>query len=421
MLSLKQKMNAAVFYSPNNLSVQEIQFPTDQDEKGGVMLKVNACAVCGYDVRVFRNGHSKVTPPIILGHELCGEILKATTPITTSSSTTASNNSNNNSNIIKEGSRVAVCPVIPCLNCIYCYNKQYNLCINLKEIGSTVDGGFAEYVKIPKNVIQIGGLVPVPDNLSNEEAALLEPLACCLNGFSHIGKITTTTTTAAKEEEEDKKEREGRERSQSVVVIIGDGPIGLLHLQLSKLYGAKTIVVGKISARIQKAKSMGADMVIFAADDDNNHQSSSHKETSDNILEFTDGIGANVVIVATSNPAALDLAIKVAAKNSKINIFAGMSKENKNSNNNSNNTNYNSNSNSNTVPIDPNWLHYNQISITGSFSSTPAMLYEAARLASTKQVDLTKIVTHRYSLSNIEEAILATERYYGLRTVINRF
>jgi L-iditol 2-dehydrogenase len=91
-------MNAAVFYSPNNLSVQEIQFPTNKDEKDSVMLKVNACAVCGYDVRVFRNGHSKVTPPIILGHELCGEILKTITPITTTTSNI----------IIKEGSRVKI-------------------------------------------------------------------------------------------------------------------------------------------------------------------------------------------------------------------------------------------------------------------------------------------------------------------------
>src|ERR687890_90660 len=375
-------MNAAVFYSPNNLSVQEIQFSINQDQRDGVMLKVNACAVCGYDVRVFRNGHSKVTPPIILGHELCGELLETITTTTTTTTTSTG--------IIKEGSRVAVCPVIPCLNCRYCYNKQYNLCINLKEIGSTVDGGFAEYVKIPKNIIQIGGLVSVPDNLSNEEAALLEPLACCLNAFSHIGQII--------------KEEEGE---RSSVVIIGDGPIGLLHLQLSKLYGAKTIVVGKISARIQKAKSMGADEVIFA---DDNHQSSckeTYKGTSvDNVLEFTDGIGANIVIVATSNPAALDLAMKIAAKNSIINIFAGIPKEN---------------NNNNAVAIDPNWLHYNQISITGSFSSTPSMLHEAARLASTKEIDLSKIVTHRYSLSNIEEAILATERYYGLRAVINRF
>src|SRR5215210_3668680 len=100
-------MNAAVFYSPNNLGVQEIQLPTDKDEKGGVMLKVNACAVCGYDVLVFRNGHSKVKSPIILGHELCGEILETITTTSTG--------------IIKEGSRVAVCPVIPCLNCRYCY------------------------------------------------------------------------------------------------------------------------------------------------------------------------------------------------------------------------------------------------------------------------------------------------------------
>jgi len=172
-------MNAAVFYSPNNLSVKEIQFPTDQDERDGVMLKVNACAVCGYDVRVFRNGHSKVTPPIILGHELCGETVKSTNPIRTTINTTS------NDIIIKEGSRVAVCPVIPCLNCTYCYNKQYNLCINLKEIGSTVDGGFAEYIKIPKNVIQIGGLVSVPDNLSNEEAALLEPFASMPNPMNN--------------------------------------------------------------------------------------------------------------------------------------------------------------------------------------------------------------------------------------------
>jgi L-iditol 2-dehydrogenase len=102
-------MNAAVFYSPNNLSVQEVPFPADQNQKG-VRLKLKACAVCGYDVRVYRNGHSKVTPPIILGHEFCGEILEDITSTTTTT---------NNNGIIKEGSRVAVSPVIPCLNCLY--------------------------------------------------------------------------------------------------------------------------------------------------------------------------------------------------------------------------------------------------------------------------------------------------------------
>jgi L-iditol 2-dehydrogenase len=349
-------MHAAVFYSPNNIAIEEIPF--SKPDKKDVVLRVKACAICGYDARVFRNGHQKVTPPIILGHEICGESLETITMA--------------NGKVIKSGTRIAVSPIIPCLICEYCHNKQYNLCINLREIGSTIDGGFAEYIKIPEQILRIGGLIPIPDSLSNEEAALLEPLACCLNGFFHIGAVT----------------------KENSVVIIGDGPIGLLHVQLSKkLYGAKTILIGKIPARVQKAKSIGADCTVIVSD---------NNETIYKILDFTHGIGANIVIIATSNPAALSLAIKIASKNSKINIFAGMP-------------------NGKSIPLDPNWLHYNQISITGSFSSTPVMLQEAARLAVNKEADLSKIVSHRYSLNNIKEAMLATEKYYGFRAVINKF
>jgi L-iditol 2-dehydrogenase len=186
----------------------------------------------------------------------------------------------------------------------------------------------------------------------------------------------------------------------SIVVIIGDGPIGLLHLQFLKtLYNTRTIVVGKIPQRIQKAKSMGADAAIVLADDNNNNH------TEQNLDNVTDGIGyADIVIIATSSPKALDMAIKIAAKNSKINIFAGMPK-----------------AASPSILLDANWIHYKQISITGSFSATPAMLKEAARLVSDKQIDLSKIITHRYSLDDIQKAMLATEKYYGLRAVINRF
>jgi L-iditol 2-dehydrogenase len=320
---------------------------------------VNACAVCGYDARVFRNGHRKVSPPVILGHELCGEVLQDVAM---------------RGGTIKAGSRVALCPLIPCLSCHYCLSGDYNLCTNLKEMGSTMDGGFAQYVTIPDQIVKIGGLIEVPDSLSDEEAALLEPLACCLNGFSQVDA----------------------DEGKGPVVIMGDGPVGLIHLQLfKKLAGSQVVVVGKVPSRMKKAESMGADAVLEYHDSDVD-------KTALDVMDFAGKAGAGIVVISTSNPAAFELATRVAGKNSKINLFAGMP-------------------GGQTFSLDANWLHYNQISITGTFSSTPAMLQAAAGIAAEKAVDLSKIVTHQYSLAEIEEAMLTTEKYYGLRAVINKF
>ncbi|HEX2471150.1 MAG TPA: alcohol dehydrogenase catalytic domain-containing protein [Nitrososphaera sp.] len=345
-------MLAAVFHAPNNIIVKQVPITRSQ-----VMLKVRACAVCGYDARVFRNGHRKVRPPVILGHELCGEIQN---DIILGDDMT-----------INTGSRVAVCPLIPCLHCHYCKIGDYNLCINLKEIGSSSDGGFAQYVTIPEQLIRIGGLVPVPDNLTDEEAALLEPLACCLNSFSRMLPVA----------------------KESSIVIIGDGPMGLIHLQLFKrLSNSRVAIVGKIPLRMEKARAMAADAVFTYSN-----------ETVADVLDCTgDSSGAGVVVIATSNPVAFELATKVSARNSKINAFAGMPS-------------------GQTFLLDANWLHYNQISITGTFSSTPKMLGEATRIAAEKTIDLSAIVTHKYSLAEIEKAIDVTEKYHGLRAVINKF
>ena len=345
-------MLAAVFHAPNNISVQQVPITRRQ-----VTLKVSACAVCGYDVRVFRNGHRKVSPPVILGHEICGEIQK---DIRVGEGRT-----------INAGSRVALCPLIPCLNCPYCQVGDYNLCMKLKEIGSTSDGGFAQYVSIPEQLVKIGGLVPVPDSLTDEEAALLEPLACCLNSFSRMLPLAKAST----------------------VVIIGDGPMGLIHLQLFKrLSSSRVAIVGKVPSRMEKSEAIGADAVFAYS-----------RETVADVLDFTGASsGAGAVVVATSNPVAFELATKVSGRNSKINVFAGMPSRQ-------------------TFLLDVNWLHYNQISITGTFSSTPKMLEQATKIAADKTIDLSAIVTHKYSLPEIEKAIDVTEKYYGLRAVINKF
>jgi len=367
-------MYAAVFHAPNNIANEEVYYDHNDERVGGVSLRVNACAICGYDARVFRNGHQKVRPPMILGHEICGQIENDVLLTRTADDTTTQT-------LIKAGSRVAVSPIIPCLNCKYCYNKQHNLCVDLAEIGSSVDGGFAEYVRIPEKILRIGGLIQVPDDLSDREATLLEPLACSLNGFSQIGPIIGQETTVA---------------------IIGDGPIGLLHLQISKrLFGANTIVIGKIPHRVEKAKVMGADAATMLHYNDNDRAYSDDEALKDT-LDFTDGGGANVIIVATSNPSAIGFAKKIAGKNSRINLFAGMAK-------------------GTSLSLDPNWLHYNQITITGSFSSVPENLQQAARLASNRDINLSEIISHRYSLANIKKGISATEQCSGLRVVIDTF
>lgn len=335
------KTRAAVFYGPGQMSLADRELSGD-----GPILKIKSCCVCGYDSRVFRNGHRKVKPPMVLGHEICAEATGDLGPV-------------------KAGTRVAVYPVKPCLACRYCRQGRYNLCTHISEIGSTIDGGFAEYIEVPKEIIKIGGLVPVPDSLSDDEASLIEPLACCLNGFSQIN---------------------GTVDKESTIAIIGDGPVGLLHLQLSKnLLGARTAVIGKVPARMGAAGSLGADRVFSA-----------HADISE-MLDFTEGAGYELVIVAASEPSALALATRIAAKGSRISIFAGMK---------------------DSPVLDPNLVHYNQISVSGSFSSTPDNFRQAASLASRKIVDLSRIVTHKYSLDEIGEALVATESYRGLRAAV---
>jgi L-iditol 2-dehydrogenase len=179
----------------------------------------------------------------------------------------------------------------------------------------------------------------------------------------------------------------------SPVVIIGDGPIGLLHLQLFKaLTDARVAVVGKIPLRMDKARAMGADAVF-------EHGSRTERDMMEG---FAGEGGTKIVIISTSNPEAFELATRIAGKSAKINLFAGMPR-------------------GQTLSLDPNWMHYNQISITGTFSSTPALLQTAAKFAQEKVVNLSRVVTHQYPLVDIEKAIEVTEKYNGLRAVINRF
>lgn len=336
-------MKAAIFYGPGNISVREKKIPYD----GAALLRVKSCTVCGYDARVFQNGHTKVRPPVTLGHEICGEVVQDLPSI-------------------DRGTRVAVYPIMPCLDCKYCFRRLYNLCANRKEVGSSIDGGFAEYIAIPKEILKVGGLIPIPDAISSEEAALIEPLACCLNGFARLGPV-------------------GLDHS---VAILGDGPIGLIHLQLSRnLFGTNTVVIGKNPRRMKIAQSLGADSVFDA-------ESASIKD----ILRSNGGSRFDVVVIATNDPAAVDLAFKIADRGSRVSLFGGI----------------------NNTKLDYSTIHYNEVSVIGSFSSLPQNFREAVKIAHERKIiDLSKMVTHRFSLEQIHQAFSATSGYDGLRVAVN--
>ncbi len=342
-------MYASVYFKPGEMTVQEVPDPKISPKE--VLLRVRACGVCGFDVRVYRDGSPKVKPPVILGHEISGEIARVGSSLSD----------------FHEGMRIAIYPIMPCGKCKQCLSGQYNLCDDRQEIGSTYNGGFAEYIRVPFSVIQVGGLVEIPNYLSYDEAALSEPLACCING---INKMNVSDADN--------------------VAIIGDGTIGLLHLQLARSLGANTIVIGRINERLQVAKVLGANLTV---------NSLSHDPIRE-VLEFTQGKGADAIIVAVGDVNAIQQALKMITKNGKINIFAGTA-------------------NNATLCLDPNILHYSEITLTGSCSSTPILLSKALSMISSDKVRVKPLITHRFKLSKIMQGFRVAENYLGLRAVIN--
>jgi L-iditol 2-dehydrogenase len=362
-------MKAAFFYGPNKIKIKNINIDNNStDRNDSLTLKVLSCSVCSYDVRTYRNGSFKVKPPIVLGHEICAE--------------TTNEFKGKNFNV-KSQERVSIYPVIPCLHCWHCNQKEYNLCSNLKEIGSTVNGGFAEYISIPRTLFEIGGVVPVLDNVTNEEASLIEPLACCINGINQIKSIDFDS-----------------------IVIMGDGPIGLMQLMLLKrnFPSTQVMVVGKINHRLEMAKKLGADKVY----DVNNI--SNFEPVSNLFMELNGRQSPNLIFVSNNNANSLAAACKLANKNGKIIIFSGLKNPKPDSHN-----------IDESPTIDANFIHYNQISVMGSFSSAPKDLKMAMELVNSGEIRIKDLITDTFELFKLEAAIKYSESFRGLKSIINKF
>jgi L-iditol 2-dehydrogenase len=341
-------MLALRLHGKEDLRLEDVDVP--RLEGNGVILRVRATGICATDIKAYTTG-ARTKVPITLGHEFAGEVIEA-------------------SDKYQEyvGKRVVVNPNIFCGRCEYCLRGEHVLCPNRYTIGIDVDGSFAEYVVIPSQAFEVGGVLEIPGHLSYEEASLVEPLAACFRG-----------------------QRKLMIGPGDVVAIIGAGPIGLMHLKLAKAFGAAMILMGEINERrAEIAAKLGADYVINSAKED----------IEKRVMEITRGRGADVVIVAASAGAAQEDALRIVSRGGRINFFAGLpaGKEK--------------------VPINTNIIHYKQITILGTSMQTPYEFRKTLELIAAGIIDVKSLITHIFRLKEGLEAFSIASRGEGLKILI---
>jgi len=344
-------MKAAVLEKIEDLRIKDIPVPSPGPLE--LVIKVKACAVCGTDVKVYHSGHRHIRFPRVTGHEVSGEIVEVGKEITA----------------YRKGQRVAVAPAVPCGECYYCRRGIQGMCDNLTAIGYHYDGGFAEYMLVPEPAVRNGCVNELPPNLSFEEAAIAEPLACVING-QELSRVKLGDT----------------------VVVIGAGPIGYFHLDLAKSRGvAKTILAEVSRERLDAAKAQNkADVYINPASED----------LTKRVMDETEGRGAEVVIVACSSGKAQEQALQLVAKRGNINFFGGLPKDKP------------------YINFDSNLVHYREFYVVGTHGSSPRHNQLALKLIAQGKIEAKKYITKELPLDRVLEGILTVEKAQGLKTVI---
>jgi L-iditol 2-dehydrogenase len=336
-------MKAARLYGVRDLRVEDV--PDPEPGPGEALIKISACGVCPSDLRSYlAAGSGHMSLPRTPGHEWTGTIV-GFGPSTEETP-------------FKVGARVVADWRYVCGKCYECRRGVFNYCENLRR---GVRGGFAQYGVAPLQQLRL-----IPDNVSFEEASFTEPLACIVqaHGYTQIGLGDD-------------------------VVIVGAGPIGLLHLQVALHRGGRLIVSDPLAARLEKARELGAHDVIDA----------SATDPVARVKELTDGRGANAIIVAVGVGAAQQQALQMAAINGWVNFFAGTYPPTE-------------------IPVDPNLIHYRQLRVTGSHDFTPHHFTTALRLIQFGIVRVEPLISHRFELDDVTEAFETTAGRKGLKSMV---
>ena len=343
-------MKAAIFKNVENIQVEEIPKPAcDAD---GILVNVKACGLCGGDIRNYYNGLKGGVTDQIMGHEIAGVVEKAGPEVTR----------------FKVGDTVAIAPDVSCGHCFYCRRGLVNLCVDHRMLGTHWPGGFAQYVHLPKVVLEYGMVHHMPEGMPFEDATLAEPASSVLASQqnANIGLGDT-------------------------VLIIGDGPIGCLHTEVARSRGVSRVIMAGLT-RLEIAKNFEPDYLIDAGSQD----------TVKEVLKITDGLGADVAIIANPVVQTQEQGVEAVRKRGKIILFGGVPKSQP------------------MTTLNSNVIHYNELSVIGAFSY-PAYINEmAVRVIHEGKITASKYISRVVSLEDmVEKGIKAAQAGEALKVVVN--
>lgn len=336
-------MKALRFYAPGDVRLEEVAEPVCGADE--VKLRVRNCSTCGTDVKIFHNGHQNLTPPRTIGHEIAGEIVEVGAEV-----------NERYGSSWRVGDRVQVIAAVPCGECHECRKGWMAVCQNQTSMGYQYDGGFAEYMIVPRQVLKVDGLNRIPDNVGYDEASAAEPFACAINAQELLGI----------------------EPGDSVV-IFGAGPIGCMHTRIARgVHDAGPVYLVDVNAdRLAlSADAVKPDEAINAAEVD----------VVERVLKLTGGRGADIVITATAANVTQEQAIAMAARNGRISFFGGLPKTDP------------------FIRCDSNLVHYRQLHIHGANGSAPEHNKRALEYISTGQVPVKDLITRHIPLDDVLSA-----------------
>ncbi|MBD1928986.1 alcohol dehydrogenase catalytic domain-containing protein [Trichocoleus sp. FACHB-90] len=344
-------MKAQVFRGVNQLSYEEVPVPDIAADE--VLVQVRVVGLCQSDIKKIR--YPLYQPPRIFGHETAGTIAKVGSEVTG----------------WQVGQRVVVMHHIPCMHCDYCLNDNFSMCDVYKNITTTAGftpsgGGFADFVKVPGHIVRNGGLIPIPDRVSFEQASFVEPTNCCLKAVKKAAVAPGQT-----------------------VLVTGAGPIGLMFIMLVKYFGARAIATDLLPSRIEKALSVGAEAAFDPRDPD----------FVSKIQALTGGLGVDTTLLAVPSDKAFFQALDCTRKGGKILFFAEFPDEVE-------------------IPINPNILYRREIDLMGSYSSSYRVQALAADIVFNGRIDVDALISDRYPLEDlsaaVEQAIAPTPETYKI-------